>query len=173
MGFSSGGRMPGAFSKEQKLRRFLKAKRGVRRRCRGRSPGVAGPDSCKGRAQVSDQGTWPLCVGEVCLTFLKGRKTQLRAWESGERFVGLIVSRRVCMGCAGHIHPGATHRLRPPELCALTRPVSSYPPPQHRTSHNTTPLDTQPFALAGSVYSSAPFTPGPALSGVGGHPPRP
>lgn len=129
--------MPGAFSKEQKLRRFLKAKRGVRRRCRGRSLGVAGPDSCKGRAQVSDQGTWPLCVGEVCLTFLKGRKTQLRAWESGERFVGLIVSRRVCMGCAGHIHPGATHRLRPPELCALTRPVSSYPPPQHRTSPTT------------------------------------
>ena len=41
------------------------------------------------------------------------------------------------MGCAGHIHPGATHRLRPPELCALTRPVSSYPPPQHRTSPTT------------------------------------
>lgn len=35
------------------------------------------------------------------------------------------------MGCARHIHPGATHRLRPPELCALTPPVSSYPPRQH------------------------------------------
>lgn len=28
--------------------------------------------------------------------------------------LGLIVPRRVCRGCAGHIYPGATHRQRPP-----------------------------------------------------------
>lgn len=90
--------MPGAFSKEQKLRRFLKAKKGCAKEVHREKFGG-------GRARLVQREGAGLRPGHLATVrgrgvphFPEREKDGSTAWESGERFVGLIVSRRVCMG---------------------------------------------------------------------------
>lgn len=95
------------------------------------------------KAQVSVQGTWPMCAGGgvgsgskafplPCLTFPnEGRTRSSPRGRAENPLLGLIVPRRACGGCAGHIQPGATHtQAAPARALPSPHPASPSAPPR-------------------------------------------
>lgn len=84
--------MFGAFSKEQQLRSFLRAKERVcKEAAEGAFWGWQVETKAEGGSRSPSKGTWPPCMGRaglLCLTFPSEGRTRFIAWESGEPFVG-------------------------------------------------------------------------------------